>query len=507
MVKTLSSVFAEFASFCSQRGDLAHEVVVDSVDIERSGATVGQRLLVPGHQAPGEVALGRADRARDLLVELDGQIGGATGRDVGCNIDLAPTDDAHVDHALAGCGIEPRVGRGQPGALEGVHQVGERLALVDPAQELPDGAEVVDVVDQRGSGQGHQQRTGGAEPDALGKVEDMLRPLRVLVLDEVRLVDDHAVEPEVAEPSDMAIEDLVVDDDDVGEAVDGVTVSVHDGGLAVRRPHVGLARPVGLHHARHDDQHRVGVRGFGGEQRLSRLAQARLVREQECSVARRRGGDHSRLVRHQLTVCRQADRARWRQGHARTGPALGAFEGAQERVEQLPSDESARGHRAGTGRREVRRKERVRELSRHDRLRHDAPLGRGRIDRLGAHRLFRRRLDPGGLLHGAGERLRRIRDDRVGRQELEQAGVTHRGLREDGRDPVQALLLLGPVGLTGGLIQLDPRMFFAHAQRNGLELRAHRGCHALPPDSCLDLTNREGKPGDDVLRALRALGL
>ena len=39
--------------------------------------------------------------------------------------------------------------------------------------------------------------------------------------------------PKVAEPADVAVEHLVVDDDDVGEAVDGLAVAVHDGGRAV----------------------------------------------------------------------------------------------------------------------------------------------------------------------------------------------------------------------------------------------------------------------------------
>jgi hypothetical protein len=48
----------------------------------------------------------------------------------------------------------------------------------------------------------------------------VLRALRALVLDEVRLVDDHPAEAEGAEPADVAVEHLVVDDDDVGERVD-----------------------------------------------------------------------------------------------------------------------------------------------------------------------------------------------------------------------------------------------------------------------------------------------
>ena len=139
-----------------------------------------------------------------------------------------------VDHALAGGGVEARVGRRQAGLLERVHQLGERLLVVDPAEELPDRPEVLDVVDQRGAGERHQQRPRGAGPDALGELQHVLRALRGLVLDEVRLVDDHAAEAEVAEPADVAVEHLVVDDDDVGEAVDRVAVAVDHGGRAVR---------------------------------------------------------------------------------------------------------------------------------------------------------------------------------------------------------------------------------------------------------------------------------
>ena len=130
----------------------------------------------------------------------------------------------------------------------------------------------------------------------------MLRTLGGLVLDEVRLVDDHAAEAEVAEPPHVAVEHLVVDHDDVGEAVDRVTVAVDHGGRAVRRPQADLAGPVDLDDARDDHQQRIGVRRLRGEQRLGRLAQARLVGEQEGPVTGRRGGDQLRLVGHQLPV-------------------------------------------------------------------------------------------------------------------------------------------------------------------------------------------------------------
>src|SRR3546814_10800618 len=49
---------------------------------------------------------------------------------------------------------------------------------------------------------------------------DLLRALRRLVLDVVRLVDDHPAEAVGAEPAEVAVEDLVVDDEHVGPAVD-----------------------------------------------------------------------------------------------------------------------------------------------------------------------------------------------------------------------------------------------------------------------------------------------
>ena len=230
-----------------------------------------------------------------------------------------------ITHCASG-GVEPRVRGSQAGLLEGVHQLGERLGLVDPAEELPDGAEVLDVVDQRGAGEGHQQRARGAGPDALGEVQDVLRALGGLVLDEVRLVDDHAAEAELAEPPHVAVEHLVVDDDDVGEAVDRVTVAVDHGGRAVRCPHAGLAGPVGLDDARYDHQQRVGVGRLRGEQRLSRLAQARLVGEQEGPVAGRGSGDELRLVRHQLPVAGHAHRGPVPAGPCRPELRLGPFE-------------------------------------------------------------------------------------------------------------------------------------------------------------------------------------
>ena len=82
----------------------------------------------------------------------------------------------------------------------------------------------------------------------------MLRALALEVLDEVRFIDDHALEAEPAEPADVAVEHFVVDDDDVAECIDLFAVAVHDGRGALRRPKRDLARPVRLHDVGHDHE-------------------------------------------------------------------------------------------------------------------------------------------------------------------------------------------------------------------------------------------------------------
>ena len=138
---------------------------------------------------------------------------------------------------------------------------------------------------------------GRARADPLGQLQHVLGPLRRLVLDEVRLVEDHAPEAEVAEPADVPVEHLVVDDDDVGEAVDRVAVALDHGGLVLRGPHLRLARPVGLHDVRHHHEQGVGVGGLRREEGLGGLAQSGLVGQQEGAVTVRSGGDELGLVR------------------------------------------------------------------------------------------------------------------------------------------------------------------------------------------------------------------
>ena len=129
------------------------------------------------HHPAGEVPLCRPDRPAGLSVQLDGDVGDAAGGNVGGHVELASADDAEVDHALARRGVEATVGGRQAGVLERVRQLVEGLAVVDPAEELPDRPEVLDVVDQRGAGQRHQQGPRRAGPDALGEREDVLGAL------------------------------------------------------------------------------------------------------------------------------------------------------------------------------------------------------------------------------------------------------------------------------------------------------------------------------------------
>src|SRR5262249_27251740 len=93
------------------------------------------------------------------------------------------------------------------------------VSLCAPPADTPDRPEVLDVVDQRSAGQRHQQGPVRTGPDAAGEREDVLRALRGLVLDEVSLVYDHAPEAEVTEPAHVAVENLVVEHDDIGESV------------------------------------------------------------------------------------------------------------------------------------------------------------------------------------------------------------------------------------------------------------------------------------------------
>ena len=326
----------------------------------------------------------------------------------------------------------------------------------------------------------------------------MLRALRGLVLDEVGLVHDHAAEAEVAEPAQVAVEHLVVEHDDVGEAVDSLAVALHHGGRAAGRPAGRLTGPVGLDDVRHDDEQRVGVRRFRGEQRLGRLAQTRLIGEQERPVTGSGRGDQLPLVRHQLQARRGEPCRRRRERHARRGSPAGALEGTQQRAEQLPAGQAARtgGELRNGG--EVGGEKGVRQLPGDHRLRHDPPLRAGGSGRgLRRRDLFGRRLDAEVPQHLPLERPGRVGDAGVLGEQRQQPSVPDGGRREDGRDAVQALELLSPMTVASGR-RPDAGALVPQQQGDGLELRAHGRRHAAAPGSRLDLTGGSGEHRDDV---------
>ena len=109
-MKTLSPVEAGLLSSSSQVGDPADQLVVDALD-RLARASGDQRGVVARHQAPGQLALGAADRAAGLVVELDGQVGDPAGRDVGGHVHLAAAHDALLDDGRAGGAVEPGVRR------------------------------------------------------------------------------------------------------------------------------------------------------------------------------------------------------------------------------------------------------------------------------------------------------------------------------------------------------------------------------------------------------------
>ncbi len=493
MANTLSPFGDDGGVLLLPPGDLAHEVVVDAVVAAvsaRAGATGAERVGVALHHPAGQLALGGPDRAAVRAVQLDGEVGDPARGDVRGDVDLAATHDALVDDAATGGGVEAGVGRGQSGLGERVQQVRARLGRVDPAEELPDREEVLDVVDQRGAGQRHHQRLRRERPDPVGELEDVPGTLRRLVLDEMRLVDDHTAESEVAEPPLVAVEHLVVDDHDVGEAVDGVAVTVDRGGLAARRPQPGLPHPVRLDDVRHDDEQRERVRRLRREQGLGRLAQSRLVGEQERPMARRSRGDQTRLVRHQLLDARHRPAGRLGEAHAHRGPRAGALERAQQRPEQLPP-----GQRRGTGparprRREVGGEERVGHLARHHRLRHHLGLGRRgerRLDRRRGLLLFDRRLDARLAQHVPPQRPGRVGDDRVLVEQRQQPLVADGGHRQGPRGLVEPFEPFGALLLTDLAVGPDPHAFLAQHQGDGLELRARRRGHPPVAQGGLDL--------------------
>ena len=142
-----------------------HDLVVDALHRELGGPAA-HRVVVPRQQFGGELLLRLADGTARRALKLDRQICHPTRGDVGCDVDLAPPHDALINDTLTGGWVEPWIAGDQTGALQGPHEVPDGFGGVDPAQVLPDRQEVLDVVDQRGAGQRHEQWTTGTGADS-----------------------------------------------------------------------------------------------------------------------------------------------------------------------------------------------------------------------------------------------------------------------------------------------------------------------------------------------------
>src|SRR5699024_8249611 len=129
-----------------------------------------------------------------------------------------------------------------------------------------------------------EERIGDLASDLFGEREDVLRSLRGEVLDEVRLVNNHSLEPEITHPPQVSVEDLVVDDEDVGKGVHLIAVAVDDRDRSPRGPQLDLAGPVDLHDVGDHYEERKGLRYGGCHDRLRGLAQPGFVGEEELPV-------------------------------------------------------------------------------------------------------------------------------------------------------------------------------------------------------------------------------
>jgi hypothetical protein len=101
----------------------------------------------------------------------------------------------------------------------------------------------------------------------------------------------------------------------------------------------------------------------------------------------------------------------------------------------------------------------------------------------------------GGTSSGAGG----VGDDGVLGEQREEPGISDGGRREDGRDAVQALELLGPTGFAAGGIRPEAGALVPQQQGDRLELHAHGGRHPTALGGRFDLTDRSGEHRDDVV--------
>ena len=171
--------------------------------------------------------------------------------------------------------------------------------------------------------------------------------MRLTVLDEVGLIDDHAAEIKLRQPANVAVEDVVVDDENVAESIQLTPVTVNNGDAARGDPLVDFPGPVHLHHVWHDDEQWKRFGDFGRHQRLSGFTQPGLVGEQEGPMTATHSFNELGLVDHQFCSTRSVERRVFGQVHGGRTAASSLLESAEKRVDELPVGQHASHSRRG----------------------------------------------------------------------------------------------------------------------------------------------------------------
>ena len=235
-------------------------------------------------QSANQCLLCLNDGASRLAIELDRNVSDTPGRNIFGNVLFATSNNTHRNDSFSCRREEARIRRGEAGGLQLGHQFTERLLVIYPAQELPNHAEVFDLVDERSSRQGNQQRVLQTCANCSCNSLNVLGALGLFVLDEVGLIDHHSPKIKFGQPAHVAIENVVVHDKNIAERIELGAVPVNHSGAPLRQPLVNFPQPVRLHHVRDHHQQWESSRNFGGNERLSGLAQAGLIGEEETPV-------------------------------------------------------------------------------------------------------------------------------------------------------------------------------------------------------------------------------
>jgi hypothetical protein len=263
----------------------------------------------------------------------------------------------------------------------------------------------------------------------------------------------------------VTIEDVVVHDENVRKSVELNTIAVNDGGAPLGQPLAHLAQPVCLDNVRNDDEEGKSAGNFGGNQRLRCFSQTRLVGQEKTSVPSTDTLHKLRLVDHEIQSTRGGEVPRGRQVHRGYSPASALLESSKQGLDEFPVQKPSLDHALGLlvgGK--IRRHEGIRQL----RLTH-----RGRNHLLGE---FRRRaccfldddqvigsqLNTRGNKKVAAQFLCRIGNLGIRGQQRNQARVTGRSFRHDGRQAIKSLQDFLALYRADSAVVFDPLALITH---------------------------------------------